>query len=140
MEKIRKIISVILCCAALLGCMTVYASAAENGTAVMPRYNNVAASDTDFTISDDVAYIFVAYRGYEGVTTGATIKVTLQKKFLLFFWQDVTSWTLTPNTVMYSNTLTYPISSGTHKVTVEYQIYGNAGATDVITEEFEKKN
>jgi len=139
-KKIRKIISVILCCAALLGCMTVYASAVENGTAVMPRYNNVATADTDFTIINDVVYVDVAYQGYNGVTTGATIKVTLQKKFLLFFWQDVTSWTLTPNTVTYSNTLTYPISSGTHKVTVEYQIYGNGGAADIINHEFEKKN
>lgn len=140
MKCIKKILCVSLCLLAIIGCMPLSAAAADYSTAIEPRYNNTANASTDFNIVDDVAKISVTYVGYEGITTGATINITLEKKFLLVFWTEVETWTLTSDSAFFNQTVSCDVSSGTHRATVEYQIYGSGGSTDVITVEKEVKN
>lgn len=139
MKHLRKLICAALCAITLIGCMPFNAAAAGNAT-VTPRYNNTIGPTTNFNIANDVAEIYVRYDGYEGVTTGATITITLEKKFLLVFWTEVETWTLTSNSANFTQTVSCDVSSGTHRATVVYEIYGSGGSTDVITYEKEVKN
>ena len=97
--------------------------------------NNTATTFTDFAIVDDgTAIVNVNYTGYSDVTTGATIKITIEKKTLLFFWNDVISETYTVNGYRYTNEYCYQLEdTGTYRCTVEYVISGTGGADDVIT-------
>ena len=140
MKHLRKLICAALCAITLIGCMPFSALAATDNATVTPRYNNTTGPLTNFNIVNDVAEIYVRYDGYEGVTTGATITITLEKKFLLVFWTEVETWTLTSNSANFSQTVSCDVSSGTHRATVVYEIYGSGGSTDVITYEEEVKN
>ena len=97
--------------------------------------NNTSSTSTSFSISSDgEACVFIDYMGYKGVTTDATINITIEKRNLLFFWNDVVTETITCNNYHYSNELYYQLEdSGTYRCTVEYVISGTGGADDVIT-------
>lgn len=103
--------------------------------------NNTASTNTVFVIIDGVAYATISYNGYDGITTNAVITTKIQKRFLLFFWQDVDGayWTDYASGVYYSNSHSISVSSGTYRVQVEYTIYGSGGEADVITDEIEAK-
>lgn len=142
----KKIICLVLCCVFSLGAFSTVSYAATNDDyAVMPCLNNTAITNTGFVIDDNgTATIKVSYIGYEGITTGATIKVKLQKKFLFFFWQDVdlgSNGNMLQYEVVgdnYFNAYTLSLSKGTYRVQVEYEIRGNGGSADVLTEEIER--
>ena len=131
----KKAISLALCCFLMLGFFVTVASAEAPSKAVTPRLNNVGVVKTLFEIVDGVAVIKLSYSGYEGVTTYATITTTLQKRSFLFFWNDVEEWINGTHSVNWSKEHTYPVSSGTYRVKVKYEIEGTGGATDVIEEE-----
>lgn len=142
----KKIICLLLSCVFLFGAFSTV-SYAETGSAyeVMPRLNNTAITNTGFVIDDNgTATIKVSYIGYEGITTGATIKVKLQKKFLFFFWQDVdlgSNGNMLQYEVVgdnYFNAYTLSLSKGTYRIQVEYEIRGSGGSADVLTEEIER--
>ena len=81
----KKISICLLCMLMLFSYVTVPAAAANEG--IMPCYNNVIETRTDFTISDSgVARVTVSYEGIPGVTTGATITTKVQKKIA---WLDL---------------------------------------------------
>ena len=122
----------------LLACLTTTAFAAE-GSGVSTYANNTASTDTIFFIKNGVAYVTVSYDGYSGITTGGTITVKIQKRFLLVFWQDVdgASWTDNATGDYYVNSHSISVKSGTYRVQVEYVIYGSGGEADVITETIE---
>ena len=142
----KKFICLLLSCVFLCGAFSTVSYAATNDTnAVMPRLNNTAIVDTGFVINDNgLATIKVSFVGYEGITTGATIKVKLQKRFLLVFWNDV-------DIGSYGNMLQYEVTGdnfyksysfslpkGTYRIQVEYEIRGSGGSADVLTEEIER--
>ena len=142
----KKTICVMLCCIFLLGTFETVSYAATNDNySVKPYLNNTAITNTSFVIDDNgTATIRVSFVGYEGITTGATIKVRLQKKFLIFFWQDVAIGT-NGNVLQYEvvgdnyfNSYTLSLSKGTYRVQVEYEIRGNGGSADILSEEIER--
>lgn len=133
----KKIISIILGCVMLFSSLGISTFAADDTAAVMPRLNNVAAVDTIFSIDDGEAVVIVSYIGYPGVTTSVKITTTLQKRTLLFFWSEVTSWSNTSYEEDDMFRLTHPVSSGTYRVKVKYEINGTGGTTDVIEETLE---
>lgn len=141
----KKTIYLILCCMFMVGSLgTISYAATGDDYVAMPRFNNTATTNTDFTIDGNgKATIQVSFVGYEGITTGATIKVKLQKKFLFFFWQDVDIGT-NGKVLQYEvtgdycfNSYTLSLSKGTYRVQAEYEIRGTGGSADVITEEVE---
>ena len=97
--------------------------------------NNVATTSSSFSISSDgEACVLVDYMGYKDITTGATINITIEKRTLLLFWNDVVTDTITCNNYHYTNEFYYQLeNSGTYRCTIEYVISGNGGADDVIT-------
>ena len=131
----RKVISIILCAVLLLCGLQTFAFASDANDEIMPCYNNAGGIDSRFSIIDGNAIILASYTGYQGVTTGARITIQLQKRNLLVFWKDVTEWV----DISYEEDATfehvYPVSSGTYRVKIRYEINGSGGATDVIEKE-----
>ena len=142
----KKLVSLLLSCVFLFGAFsTVSYAESDSAYEVMPRLNNTAITNTGFMIDDNgIATIKVSYVGYEGITTGATIKVKLQKRFLLFFWQDADIGSY-GNMLQYEVTgdnfyesYSFSLSKGTYRLQVEYEIRGSGGSPDVLTEEIER--
>lgn len=139
----KKIIALLLCCIALFGVVP-FESFADSG--ITPYYNNVGYTNSSFVIDENGnANVAISYIGYEGVTTGATITTTLEKKHLLFFWKDVivgngtNGWVDVPSGFTFSTTHSVNVSSGTYRVKIKFEIMGSGGETDVITKQHEAK-
>ena len=141
MRKLKKLICFILCITTLLGSLSLsaFAAGAEENQ-VMPRYNNVGLTDSLFYIdADGLAYVIVAYDGYPGITTGATITIELQKLFLGVFWRTVdigepdNRWFRYLSGATNYAAHTHQLSSmGTYRAVIHYSIYGTAGPADEV--------
>ena len=95
-------------------------------------------TDTDFNIDENgIARVSVYFNGYNDKTTGATIKIKIQKRFLLVFWNDVASWTDEATGYYYTNTHSTTVEKGYYRAQVENTIRGTGGTPDVITDELE---
>ena len=110
---------------------------------VSPMANNVEKVISTFIISNGVAQIVASYTGYSGITTGATITVKLQKKFL-FWWNDVDNGqpddTWTANLTGWKNSVSYSLAlsnTGDYRAVFTYTIRGAGGAADEISETLE---
>ena len=101
---------------------------------ITPRNNNTASTTTDFIIYDTgVAKVACNYTGYPNIATGATIEILIQKRNLLFFWENYVRETTTVQGERYDDVSTFTLAErGTYKCTVTYTIYGTAGEADVI--------
>ncbi len=127
--KKTKILSFIMVFMVLVSLFTNSVYAASTYT------NNTIATNTNFYISDSgMAMVSTSYTGREGITTGATISITISKRSFLFFWNEVVTHTLYSTEVDYTNVYKYQLSStGTYKCEVEYCISGTGGADDILT-------
>ena len=131
----KKILSIIICTVVFMGCVPICSFAGED---VVPYSNNTLHTYFAFNIDDNgKASVFAEYVGYTGITTGATIKTKIEKRFLLVFWNEVASWTDEVVGEYYSNTHSTTVKKGTYRATVEYTIRGTGGEPDVIVDEYE---
>lgn len=136
MKKITLVfLSVIILCMAVI---PVHASDYE----VMPCLTNVINARASFTIQDDgTAIANFAYVGYEDYFEKATVTSKIEKK-ILWWWSDVdgASWTDERFDVEDSWQHSVQLSSGgTYRLVFEFQISGNTGEVDVISDTLEKK-
>ncbi|MBE6580028.1 MAG: hypothetical protein E7650_00240 [Ruminococcaceae bacterium] len=131
----KKIIAFLMCLIVLITVLSVGVVATDD---VAPCANNVALWDIDFSISEyGHASYTVKYIGYSGITTGGSITIQMQKKFLGLFWRDVEGkyWELSSNQVNYSYQNVVQLSdTGKYRIVVNFTIYGTGGAAD----QFEK--
>ena len=127
--KKTKILSLILIFMVLVSVLATSVQAAST------YQNNNSFVNTSFTISDSGASkTSISYIGIDGITTGATITITISKRSWLFFWDEVVTHTLHFAEVKHSYEYKYQLfSKGTYKCEVEYVISGTGGADDVIT-------
>ena len=98
-------------------------------------YNNhTMRTSTSFTISDDgLAEVYTSYAAYEDVMTEAVITLTIKKRILLLFWDEITTFTISSTETLFNHTFQRRLSeTGTYKCEVEYVVYGTAGEADVI--------
>ena len=97
--------------------------------------NNTDTTFTSFSISDiGSASVFVRYRGYPNITTGATICIKIEKRNLLVFWNEVINDTYYFREESHAETFVYQLEkTGTYRCTVDYLISGTGGADDEIT-------
>ena len=128
----KKALVILVCMVIALSCVNVTAFAEEQASTYSNNLSNVSS---DFYINNGSATVYVSYRGIPDVTTNAVIKVKIQKRFLLVFWQDVDGgeWTDYANEVNYSNFYSVSVKTGTYRAQIEYTIYGSGGTADVIT-------
>ncbi len=137
----RKIVSVLLCLIMVFGILTFPVSAND----VAPCANNTCYTDTTFVIDDNGdGDVYVSYMGYEGITTGATITIRFEKRFLGLFWKDVSlpysDNTKTIEATGYDFDYTYLVhftSTGTYRAIVRYEIRGSGGTADVYETKIE---
>lgn len=138
MKTTKKLLSFALVIFILcISIIPVYAS----NEGITPYFNNTATTETTFLIDENgVAWVAAMYDGYDGITTGATITIKLEKKFL-WWWNDVDNgWT--DNTYVKeftgcSDFVNYSLQlskTGTYRATVVYTVYGTGGDPDVITD------
>lgn len=113
-------------------------AAAEN--TVQPRLSNADTATVSFVIDNGVGYFAVTYNGNEGVFTQAKVSVTVQKRFLLVFWNDVDSWTGTSNNPFDEIYANFDIEkTGTYRAVYTLEFYGTSGVVDVIEDKIEYK-
>lgn len=104
---------------------------------VMPRYSNGAIVSNFFYISSSgLAEVDSRVSGTDGITTGATITIQLQRKTLLW-WSDVDGgyWSNTFSGVTGSIYESLQLSkTGKYRAVITVTVSGTGGADDVIEE------
>ena len=123
MKKIVK--TLMLISLAMIMCLTsmpIYASEAEGG--ISPRLSHTHGASFAFDATSSV------------VSAKLTVKV--EKQFLLFFWNEVGTWTSTSTEVLgdfyHEMVLT---GAGTYRATFTLEVTGTDGTVDVITDTIE---
>ncbi len=126
--KKTKILSFILAVLLFAMCFASFISAID------ARLTNTIQTITGFDITEGgLALVSVNYLGREELLTSATITITIKKRFMLLFWNEVTTHTITSTEAIYDETFEYQLEdTGTYKCNVEYVITGSTGATDTI--------
>ena len=137
MKKIVK--TLMLISLAMIMCLTsmpIYASEAESG--ISPRLSHTCEASYSFDATSSIGYIFASYTGVDTTFVSAKLTVKVEKKFLLFFWDEVGTWTSTSTEVFgdfyHEMALT---GSGTYRATFTLEVTGTDGTVDVITDTIE---
>lgn len=139
MEKHTKLFLTATLIIALLFTYTPFSVAAlEKQTTIVPRFSHLSTCNINFTASSAGGQAFINYEADDTTFSRASINVKLQKKFLLFFWTDVSEWNTTSTDC--SDVLTHTFSlggSGTYKAIFIVEIIGTDGTVDTVTKEIE---
>lgn len=140
----KKVLLLLITIATFVACLPLTVGADNSG--IMPIYETVRYENSSFTIDEDgMGIIILGYEDFDANIASATITVKMQKKFLLFFWQDVDlggadgEWSVTTTSSSYSNVITKQLSAGTHRVQIEYKIRSTDGTVETINREYEQK-
>ena len=137
MKIIKRATALLLILSVIMGVFCVTASA----EAVNPRLNYIAATSTSLSFNNDVAQVWLNYDCHQGNSVSVKVTTTLQKKFMLFWWTDLTTWTDTSTNIEDTFYHTYETSSGTHRVIASYEVtIVTSGATETVEDEVEVKN
>ena len=101
---------------------------------ITPYYNNTINTETVFAVmSNGEANVSVYYEGHSSITTGATVRIKIEKRNLLVFWTEVIVDIHYFREASHAETFVYQLEkSGTYRCTVEYLISGTGGADDEI--------
>ena len=134
-ENMKKIIAIVLCAVFLIVGVETVSFASNTSDEITPRLNNVNSVVSNFVIVNGNAVVSISYTGAETVTTGATVTIQLQKRNLLVLWKDVKEWVYISYDPTASFEFSYPVSSGTYRAKIRYEIKGSGGTTDVIEHE-----
>ena len=107
------------------------------GNGVSTLSNHTLQTNTSFRISDQgIAIVYVDYTGYDSAQD-VEIKIEIQKRTALFFWERVVSQTHKATGEYFYQNYEYPMNEkGTYRCTVSYTVRGDDGKKDTIT--FEK--
>lgn len=104
--------------------------------AVEPYSNNTNDVSTNFVIVDtNNAVVSATFEGHRGVTSNATIKIQLQRKFL-FWWIDVGNASWTDSFSNYYGTASHSIrlsQAGEYRAVIDFTIYGSGGPPDTLS-------
>lgn len=128
----KKIITFLLIVSTLV-CSFGITAFADDG--ITPYFENSPETDSSFKInSSGLAQINVKYRCYDETFASAKVTVELQKRNLLVFWKDVTSWEETSFDTYFASYYSYQVNSGTYRVKITYEIFATDGTSEVIEE------
>ena len=136
MKKITKALVAILLIA-ILSMTSVTAFASNEG--ISPRLSHANHATFSFAATANGGYIDVSYLGYDSFVR-ADLTVKIEKQFLLFFWNEVTTWSGSSTEVDGEFYDTLPLNgSGTYRATFTLTITGNDGTVDTIPSEIKSK-
>lgn len=133
MKKLCLLLALIL----ILGCaVPAYAYEIEEPEPEEPiePYSYTENTIEYFSVDNGVAEVYARYAG-KANATGATIEITLQKRFLLFWWNDVEGghWIDTFTTSSGTSNHSLAVPSGTYRAVINYKVYGSGGDYDEIS-------
>ena len=130
MRKITKTLVAILLIA-ILSMTTITSFANEQG--ISPRLSHTDSANFSFSATANGGYIDVTYYGYDDSFVRADLTVKIEKKFLLFFWTEVDTWSVSSNNIEDHFFHTFNLTgSGTYRATFTLTVTGNDGTVDTI--------
>ena len=134
----KRTISFFLSVLLLFGCVGIPVAAAN--TEIMPYYNNILSTYSNFTIgSSGTGTVEASYRGYINVTDSVTVTIKIQKRSLGLIWTKVDIGNEN-NEIVFTSTNTnddfiYDVqlkSTGNYRAVITYTVSGSGGADDTI--------
>ena len=139
MKKTLK--SIILVMLSLLMCLaSMPVCAAESENQIIPRLSHMADASFSFDATNSVGYIDATYTGYDASFVSARLTVTVEKRFLLVFWNEVGTWTATSTDIDGTFYYEMPLNgSGTYRATFVLEVTGTDGTVDVVDMVIENK-
>lgn len=133
--KFKVALAVMLSVVMLLSCSLPLAAALPE--TMEPMYNNTLKTTTIFSLSGtSTATVEASYRGVNGITTGATITVKVQR-LVGYMWADVLGATWSDSVTGYNGSVFHSVTlseAGEYRAIVTYTVSGTGGSPDVITE------
>ena len=129
MKKITKTLIAILLIA-IMGMNSVTAFASSESPS--PRLSHMSDGTFTFSATDEGGYANVVYYGYESFVR-ADLTVKVEKRFLLFFWNDVDEWSASSTEIdgHFYHVFTLE-GSGKYRATFTLLVTGNDGTVDTI--------
>lgn len=129
MKKITKTLIAILLIA-IMGMNSVTAFATSESPS--PRLSHMSNGTFTFSATDEGGYANVVYYGYDSFVR-ADLTVKVEKRFLLFFWNDVDEWSASSTEIdgHFYHVFTLE-GSGKYRATFTLLITGNDGTVDTI--------
>ncbi len=105
-----------------------------------PRLSNLFNANFIFLADEYGGEVSVSYEGYEHSFVKAAVTLKLQKKYLLFFWEDLDEWSATSTEIYGYFFHVFPLDGkGTYRVNMSLIVVGNDGSADVIEDSLESK-
>ena len=134
MRKITKTLVAIFLIA-VLSLTSITAFASDEG--VSPYLSHANNANFSFVATANGGYIDVTYLGYDSFVQ-ADLTVKVEKRYLLFFWTEVASWSAFSTEVegIFSHVFTLD-GSGTYRANFTLKIKGNDGTVDTIPSQLE---
>ena len=134
MKKITKPLVAILLIAVLS--MTSITTFASN-EGISPRLSHMENAGFSFSATANGGYIDVTYYGYDSFVR-ADLTVEIEKRFLFFFWTEVTTWSASSNEIEGHFANKFDLDgSGTYRATFTLKVTGNNGTVDTIEQVLE---
>lgn len=141
-RKLKTGLTLVL--AAVLLCLftvSAYAADADADAGIMPCYENCEEANMHFSVANDTATFYASMVGTADTFMEAKLTVTIEKRFLGLFWNDVgeewVGYTENPNGVIYGTMAVD--GTGTYRANFKLIVYGNHGIADVIEQTIEYK-
>lgn len=139
----KRVLALVMCLA-LMCSMSVVASAKEVSSAeeyvvtvsesgenqVQPRYSYTNTLSCALNNSGGKAQCVGSVGGYSGTTTKIVMKMTLQKKTLLW-WSKVQEWSSTTNDFTAVMSKTVAVESGTYRVKLVATVYSGSNSEEI---------
>ena len=125
----KKAVSLIL----VLVIFSAFSISVFASSGIAPRYDDSDTTNSTFSISSSgLATTRIEYARYEQNFSSARITIELQKRNLLVFWKDITSWEITSTQDYYITERTYQVDNGTYRVNITYEFFNTDGTSEVI--------
>ena len=135
MKKITKTLVAILLIA-ILSMTTITSFANEQG--ISPRLSHTEGANFSFSATANGGYIDVTYYGYDDSFVRADLTVKIEKRFLFFFWTEITTWSASSNEIEGHFANKFDLDgSGTYRATFTLKVTGNDGTVDTIEQVLE---
>ena len=136
-KRMKTPMALLMALAMCLSTLLLPVSAAN--TEVSPCLSHLSIASFGFVADEDGGEATVSYDGYESSFVKAVVTFKLQKKYMLFFWEDLGEWTGSSTELHGFFCHVFPLDGkGTYKMNMSLAVVGNDGSADVIEDSLER--
>lgn len=123
---------------ALAMCLSTLLLPVSATTSPSPRLSHLSTASFGFYVDENGAEASVSYDGYSSFVK-AVVTFKLQKKYMLFFWEDLGEWRGSSTEIYGYFCHVFPLDGkGTYKMNMSLAVVGNDGSADVIEDSLER--